>query len=154
MVACETADYVGFHALWHEITTRVRRHGATMTDVRIEYEADREQTLPNVNEDETRLDAVRARAYGLFESRGKSEGSELDDWFQAESEVLGLSAHGLIEPDDQEAVAAALPTAVFAEPVALMPRNSVRAVHASKYAMNEGVTPLAAAKAGTAELRL
>lgn len=31
---------------------------------------------------------VRSRARQLYESRGQAEGQELQDWFQAESEVL------------------------------------------------------------------
>jgi len=31
---------------------------------------------------------VRSRAQELYESRGQTEGSELQDWFQAESEVI------------------------------------------------------------------
>lgn len=31
---------------------------------------------------------VRSRAQQLYESRGQAEGQELQDWFQAESEVL------------------------------------------------------------------
>ena len=31
---------------------------------------------------------VRSRAKQIYESRGQGEGRELEDWFQAESEVL------------------------------------------------------------------
>lgn len=31
---------------------------------------------------------VRSRAQQLYESRGRTEGQDLQDWFQAESEVL------------------------------------------------------------------
>ena len=31
---------------------------------------------------------VRSRAQQLYENRGQTEGQELQDWFQAESEVL------------------------------------------------------------------
>lgn len=31
---------------------------------------------------------VRSRAQQLYENRGESDGQELQDWFQAESEVL------------------------------------------------------------------
>ena len=34
---------------------------------------------------------VRSRAKQLYETRGQQEGRELQDWFQAESEVLGNS---------------------------------------------------------------
>lgn len=35
---------------------------------------------------------VRSRAKELYESRGQEEGLDLQDWFQAESEVLGNNA--------------------------------------------------------------
>lgn len=34
---------------------------------------------------------VRSRAQQLYETRGQNEGGDLQDWFQAESEVLGNS---------------------------------------------------------------
>ena len=34
---------------------------------------------------------VRSRAKQLYETRGQEDGQELQDWFQAESEVLGKS---------------------------------------------------------------
>ena len=34
---------------------------------------------------------IRLRAYELYEQRGGADGSELDDWIQAESEILGDS---------------------------------------------------------------
>lgn len=34
---------------------------------------------------------VRSRAKQLYETRGQQDGQELQDWFQAESEVLGNS---------------------------------------------------------------
>jgi hypothetical protein len=37
---------------------------------------------------------VRSRAQQLYESRGQAEGQELQDWFQAESEVLENSIVG------------------------------------------------------------
>ena len=35
---------------------------------------------------------VRSRAQQLYETRGQGDGQELEDWFQAESEVLENSA--------------------------------------------------------------
>jgi Protein of unknown function (DUF2934) len=32
---------------------------------------------------------IRMRAYHLFEQRGSRHGSDLDDWLQAEAEVMG-----------------------------------------------------------------
>ena len=37
---------------------------------------------------------VRSRAQQLYESRGQTEGRELQDWFQAESEVLDNTVVG------------------------------------------------------------
>jgi hypothetical protein len=33
---------------------------------------------------------IRQRAYVLYEGRGREEGSAVDDWLQAEKEVLAL----------------------------------------------------------------
>jgi len=32
---------------------------------------------------------IRLRAYALYEARGREDGHELDDWLQAEAEILG-----------------------------------------------------------------
>jgi len=34
------------------------------------------------------LDQIRLRAYELFEQRGRNQGHDLEDWLQAETEVL------------------------------------------------------------------
>jgi Protein of unknown function (DUF2934) len=34
-------------------------------------------------------DKIRRRAYELYEQRGRTDGSELEDWVRAEIEVLG-----------------------------------------------------------------
>ena len=34
-------------------------------------------------------DKIRRRAYELYEQRGRTNGSEFEDWVQAEAEVLG-----------------------------------------------------------------
>ena len=36
---------------------------------------------------------IRVRAYELYEQRGKIEGHALDDWLQAEAEILGKIGH-------------------------------------------------------------
>lgn len=43
-------------------------------------------------------DRIRHRAYELYEKRGKQHGNELDDWLEAQKEIL--------EADDKEEVAA------------------------------------------------
>jgi len=32
---------------------------------------------------------IRLRAYKLYEARGRRDGHDLDDWLQAEAEILG-----------------------------------------------------------------
>ena len=50
---------------------------------------------PNEATGKTRLskpeldEVIRRRAYELYEQRGRADGLELDDWVQAESEVVG-----------------------------------------------------------------
>ncbi len=34
---------------------------------------------------------IAARAYELYEERGRTAGTELDDWLRAEDEILGQS---------------------------------------------------------------
>lgn len=34
---------------------------------------------------------IRARAYEIYEQRGRDEGHEIDDWLQAEAELTGKS---------------------------------------------------------------
>jgi len=34
---------------------------------------------------------IRARAYEIYEQRGRDEGHEIDDWLQAEAELSGKS---------------------------------------------------------------
>jgi hypothetical protein len=35
------------------------------------------------------LEEIRQRAYELYEARGREEGHDIDDWLQAEDEVVG-----------------------------------------------------------------
>jgi hypothetical protein len=49
------------------------------------------------NESEIVAEAVRRRAYKLYERRGYRDGFDRDDWLQAEAEILGSS---LAEPKD------------------------------------------------------
>ena len=34
------------------------------------------------------LERIRCRAYALYELRGRKDGHDIDDWLQAESEIL------------------------------------------------------------------
>ena len=41
-----------------------------------------------VHSDADKEDKIRDRAFELYEQRGREDGHELDDWLQAEAEVL------------------------------------------------------------------
>ncbi len=40
---------------------------------------------------------IRVRAYHLYEKRGGEHGHDLDDWFQAEAEVVGKKPAAIAE---------------------------------------------------------
>jgi len=46
-------------------------------------------TRQAADDGETIQERVRRRVYELFEERGGTDGHEVDDWMQAEAEVLG-----------------------------------------------------------------
>jgi len=48
--------------------------------------SDPPSTIPDPTELE---EQIRPRAYELYEARGREDGHDLDDWLQAEAEVLG-----------------------------------------------------------------
>ena len=52
---------------------------------------------------------IRQRAFDLFEKRGRAEGRELDDWLQAERELVWSPPFDLIENQDSFSVRTALP---------------------------------------------
>jgi hypothetical protein len=43
------------------------------------------------------VEQVRARAYQLYEARGRQPGHETDDWLQAEYELMRLPIHKIAE---------------------------------------------------------
>lgn len=47
--------------------------------------------VPMDGNGETIQERIRQRAYELYEERGSIDGYEMEDWIQAESEVLGRS---------------------------------------------------------------
>lgn len=57
------------------------------------------QTLPIFEAIEKQFEAVRRRAFDLFEKRGCQNGQELDDWLKAERELMGAPATELSEKD-------------------------------------------------------
>ena len=54
-------------------------------------------------------DTLARRAYELFESRGRQDGQDLEDWFRAESELLNAMPVEITEADDQVIVRAQVP---------------------------------------------
>ena len=47
------------------------------------------------------FDSISRRAYELFENRGSTYGSDLDDWFRAESELVKPVKCHVLESDDR-----------------------------------------------------
>jgi len=52
---------------------------------------------------------IRNRAYSLFEKRGKADGSDVEDWLNAEREIIWSPASELIDSKDKISVRLALP---------------------------------------------
>lgn len=53
--------------------------------------------VSDVNSPELTEDIIRTRAYQLFEQRGCEPGHDLDDWLQAEAELIGKKPSGRAE---------------------------------------------------------
>lgn len=49
--------------------------------------------VSSVNPIEPTEEAIRVRAYQLYEERGCEEGHDFDDWLQAEAEIAGKKAN-------------------------------------------------------------
>jgi len=50
----------------------------------------KESPRPSNTQPETRLEEqIRGRAYQLYEARGRENGSDLEDWLQAEIDITG-----------------------------------------------------------------
>jgi HSP20 family protein len=80
-----------------------------MSRVSIHKAHDGAKALPAFEELDRRVDAVRKRAFELFEQRGFAPEHDLDDWLAAEREVLGWPAAELKEKDHNYEVEVALP---------------------------------------------
>ena len=80
-----------------------------MPDVKITRLTDSADTHPSVPARDRELDAIRQRAYEIFLQRGENAGSESDDWFAAEREILGLASGDISEHDGAYDVDVALP---------------------------------------------
>lgn len=80
-----------------------------MTQVAIHKYSDQETMSPSLLERaQTMMDAIRHRAFELFEHRNDSNRSELDDWLQAEREVTWSPAE-LIDEEKAFQARIALP---------------------------------------------
>lgn len=68
-----------------------------MSRVAITKVTDDTRTLPIFAEVAKRLEAVKERAFELFEKRDRKIGNDIDDWLRAERELLGWPATELVE---------------------------------------------------------
>jgi len=61
-----------------------------MSRVKVHQAKDANETIPSfaLQRVEGALDAIRRRAFELFEARGHAPGRDVDDWLQAEKDVL------------------------------------------------------------------
>jgi len=62
----------------------------------------------DVGSGEVTEDTIRTRAYELFEQRGYENGHELDDWLEAEAELIGKKP---VVPADQNSTQQKVPAA-------------------------------------------
>ena len=49
----------------------------------------RSEPSSKISDPNEREEEIRRRAYELYEARGREDGHVLDDWLQAEAEILG-----------------------------------------------------------------
>jgi HSP20 family protein len=69
------------------------------------------ETMPQrmLDQMRTMIDAIRQRAFDLFQSRSGEYGSDVDDWLQAERDVAWSPASELVDDDKQFRARIALP---------------------------------------------
>ena len=56
------------------------------------------RAISDIGSQERTDEIIRARAYQLFEQRGGRHGNDLEDWLQAEAEVLGKKQSASVAP--------------------------------------------------------
>jgi HSP20 family protein len=81
-----------------------------MTDIavqKIDYE--KPVVGPVLQELKEAFDAIRAKAFELFERRGGTPGQEVDDWIQAERELFWVPQAELAETDTEFKIQLAVP---------------------------------------------
>lgn len=54
--------------------------------------------VPNTDSLKLTEDIIRQRAYELYEQRGFEHGHDMDDWLQAEAEVMGKKPSSGADP--------------------------------------------------------
>ncbi len=80
-----------------------------MPNVHIQRDSEGERTLPVFREISDRMEAVRQKAFELFEGRGGERGHELEDWIAAEHAVMGWPAAELKDKKSAFEVEVTLP---------------------------------------------
>jgi len=71
--------------------------------------SDETQSYPIIEELNALTERVRQRAYELFESRGCTEGSALNDWLTADNDLLIVPESDLIDTDSRFELQIAMP---------------------------------------------
>jgi hypothetical protein len=51
--------------------------------------AKRSEPIAGISHPGRREEQIRCRAYEIYEAHGRKDGRDLDDWLQAEAEILG-----------------------------------------------------------------
>ena len=80
-----------------------------MSDVKITRTTAEDGTFPSTPARDRELEAIRQRAFELFMQRGDNPGNELDDWFAAEREILGMESGDVLEHGEAYDVDVSLP---------------------------------------------
>ena len=109
-----------------------------MTQITIKKDRASENRLPVFTDIASKMDAVRERAFELFEGRGSTWGSELDDWFAAERDIFGSPAAELKETAGEYQMEVSLPGFAAKEVEVNATPNEV-IVHAVTEKRNAGV---------------
>ena len=56
-------------------------------------------TQPGFSESRPEADRIAQRAYERYEARGREDGHDMDDWYEAERELQGVSSDSTEAPD-------------------------------------------------------
>lgn len=108
-----------------------------MPNVHITRDVEGERTLPVFREISDRLEAVRKKAFELFQGRGGELGHELEDWVAAEHAVMGWPAAEVTEKPDAFEVEVTLPGFAATEvEVTASPKEII--VHAASHHERKG----------------